>query len=392
MSATNVPTILLVDDMQDNIDLLRRILKPKGYSVLAALGGAQALDIVRATPPDVVLLDLVMPGMDGYEVCRRLKQDPRTRHIPVIIVTGQTEREANLKALEAGADDFVVKPVDAALLEVRIRNAVAAKVLHDQILAFQRELEQANEQLEQRVQERTREIERTQQVTVFSLAKLAESRDTETGDHLDRMRCYALETAREMVKLPKYRASYDESFARRIYQSSPLHDIGKVGIPDAILLKPGKLSDEEFEIMKTHTIIGGDTLKAADVEAGTNSFLTMGRDIAYYHHEKWDGAGYPFGLRGEDIPLEARIVAVGDVYDALSSKRPYKEPFTHEKSMAIIREGRGTHFDPEVVDAFFRCEPKVLEIRRRYQDTGRLAPLELLVRQIDRLRATKPAG
>jgi putative two-component system response regulator len=364
--------ILVVDDLHENAALLSRFLSPMGFNVHAAHDGVSALQFVEKTPPDVILLDLMMPGMDGFQVCQRLKQSPETRHIPVIIITGLSDREANIRAVEAGADDFVIKPFDRVLLEARIRTSLKTKLLQDQLLAYQHELEV-------RVQDRTRQLERTQQVAVFSLAKLAESRDNETGDHLDRIREYARELALSLLERGIYKEAVDPFFVRELYQSSPLHDIGKVGVPDQILLKPGKLTFQEFESMKHHTLIGGDTLRAADLEAGQNSFLAMGRDIAYYHHEKWEGSGYPFGLSGDEIPLAARIVAVADVYDALSSKRPYKEPFSHEKSMNIILEGRGKHFDPRVVDAFAaRCD-RFVEIRDSYANLSATAPLQEVV-------------
>lgn len=380
--------ILIVDDLEENIVLLGHLLRTMGFKAHSARSGKEALEWIAENPPDAILLDLVMPGMDGIEVCEILKSDEKTRHIAVIIITGMTEREANVRALDVGADDFVQKPFDSVLLEARIRNAVRSKRLHDKIFEYQRQLEAHNVNLEKSVEERTRQILTTQQVTVFSLAKLAESRDTETGDHLERMRCYAREVAQELVSRPEFKNEYDDKFIEQIFFSSPLHDIGKVGIPDSILLKPGKLTKEEFEIMKTHSVIGGDTLAAADDEAGTNSFLAMGRDIAYSHHERWDGTGYPRGLKGEDIPLASRIVAIADVYDALSSKRPYKEPFSHEKSMKIIREGRGTQFDPDVLDAFECREPEIVEIREKFQASGRLAPIQALQEQLGPKQAT----
>jgi len=362
--------VLVVDDFVENTQILEAFLGAKGYRVSCASNGQEALDKVVAEPPDIILLDLMMPGINGFEVCNCLKQAPGTRHIPVIIVTGLHEREANIQALEAGADDFIVKPFDALLLDARIRNSLRTKALQDQIIQYQKRLETQNEELEQRVRERTAQLIRTRQVTVFSLAKLAESRDTETGAHLERIRSYARAIATELARGGQYGETLSPAFIEEIYHSSPLHDIGKVGIPDGILLKPGALTPDEFDFMKTHTLIGGDTLRAADIEAGRESFLAMGRDIAYFHHERWDGGGYPRGLKGTDIPLAARIVAVSDVYDALSSKRPYKEAFSHEKSKGIIIEGRGTAFDPAVVDAFLACEEDVLKTQCRLQDSG----------------------
>jgi putative two-component system response regulator len=350
--------ILVVDDLPENARLLRSFLHPLGFNVDAVYNGEDALAQVRRNPPDVILLDLMMPVMDGYEVCRRLKQEVKTRHIPVIIITGLSDREANIRAVQAGADDFLIKPFDRVLLEARINTSLKTKMLQDQILANQRELER-------RVRERTRQLELTQQVAVFSLAKLAESRDHETGGHLHRIREYARVIAQEMSAMPGFSSQIDAAFIEELYLSCPLHDIGKVGIPDHILLKPGRLTPEEFSVMKNHSSIGGDTLLAADREAGSESFLAMGCDIAYYHHERWDGKGYPDSLRGEGIPLSARIVALADVYDALSSKRPYKAPFDHCKAREILIAGRGNHFDPAVVEAFTRSEKQFEEIRTR---------------------------
>jgi len=363
--------ILVVDDLPENALVLKSFLTPIGYTIEGATDGETALEMVENNPPDVILLDLMMPGMDGFEVCKRLKQNPETHHIPVIIITGMSDRDSNVRAVEAGADDFLIKPFDRVLLEARIKTSVKTKVLHDELIQYKHELED-------KVVERTGQVVLTQQVTVFSLAKLAESRDNETGDHLERIRSYARELSEEMIAMEQYRDTLDSSFVDEMYKSTPLHDIGKVGIPDRILLKPGKLTAEEFDIMKHHSMIGGDTLKAADIEAGRDSFLAMGRDIAYYHHEKWNGQGYPFGLAGEEIPLCARITALADVYDALSSRRPYKEPFSHEKSKAIILEGRGSHFDPDVVDAFLTREEQFLDIRESFQGSGELAPIEAL--------------
>lgn len=374
MPSENHPSarILVVDDMPENAMILRSFLAPLGYQVGSATRGEDALRMVDQDPPDVILLDIVMPGMNGFEVCRRLKDNPATQHIPVVIITGMADKETNVKAVECGADDFLIKPFDRILLEARIKTSIKTKMLHDSLLQHKNELEAM-------VAVRTEQVVLTQQVTVFALAKLAESRDNDTGDHLERMRSYARELAAEVIKLDAYRADHDPSYVDEIYKSTPLHDIGKVGIPDCILLKPGKLSAEEFEVMKQHTMIGGDTLKAADIEAGTDSFLAMGRDIAYYHHEKWDGSGYPFGLAGHAIPLCARITALADVYDALSTRRPYKEPFDHDKSRSIILEGRGSHFDPDIVDAFLHLEERFVEIREKFHGTGQLAPVQALI-------------
>lgn len=364
--------ILVVDDLPENARILSSFLAPHGYVIETVNNGQAAMNYVATRVPDVILLDLIMPGINGYEVCRYLKQRPQTRHIPIIIITGVTEREANVKAIEAGADDFLNKPFDRVLLLARIENSIKSKRLHDQLLEHQ-------ETLERIVQQRTEQVELTQRITLFSLAKLAESRDNETGDHLERIRSYARELAEALALDPELNAVIDDTFIKKLYDSSPLHDIGKVGIPDKILLKPGKLTLREIEVMKKHTLIGGDTLHVADLEAGENSFLKMSRDIAYFHHERVDGRGYPFGLRGDMIPLAARITALADVYDALASRRPYKEPFSHEESRAIILAGRGAQFDPKVVDAFLARENQFLEIRNHFHSSdNRPAPLQML--------------
>ena len=384
--AADKPLILVVDDLVQNTRLLHDFLEPKGYRIVSTMSGEEALAEIEREQPDTILLDLVMPGMDGLTLCRTIKANDAWRHIPIIFITGHSERELNVQALELGAQDFVTKPFDPVLLNARLRNAIRSKYMQDEILSYQRELETSNDRLEAAVQERTRQVERIQQVTVFSLAKLAESRDTETGDHLERMRSYIREIALELRREGPYRNLITDGFVDSLYQSSPLHDIGKVGIPDSILLKPGKLTHHEFEIMKTHTHIGGDTLKAAEREAGGNLFLAMGREIAFHHHERWDGSGYPYGLSGDKIPLSARIAAISDVYDALSSKRPYKDAFSHEKSREIIVAGSGSHFDPAMVEAFLRCEDRILAIRNHFQSTGKLSPLEEKVSLLNQAR------
>ncbi|MCP4640974.1 MAG: response regulator [bacterium] len=373
------PDVLIVDDLKENVTLLARLLEPRGYRVHAAYSGEEALESVSQSPPDVVLLDLVMPGLDGFQVCERLKGDGATRHIPVIIVTGLAEHEANVRALEAGADDFLLRPIDPVLLEARLRNSVSAKTLQDQIIEYQHQLEHSNEALEGRVRDRTSQLEITQRVVVYSLARLAESRDPETGLHLDRMRQYVRELALHLAGLPAYSDVVTAEFVEQLYNSSPLHDIGKVGIPDQILLKPARLTKEEFEIMKVHSTIGGDTLRDADIEAGTDSFLTMGRDIAYCHHEKWNGTGYPGGLKETEIPLSARLVALGDAYDAIRARRPYKEPVPHEKARELLIKDRGTHFDPEVIDAFLAREDRFIAISESCEDTGEPSQIQQLL-------------
>ncbi|HOJ32428.1 MAG TPA: response regulator [Candidatus Hydrogenedentes bacterium] len=364
------PKILIADDQEVNIEVMRHFLAPKGYEIFAALGGKEALDVVTKIMPDVIILDLVMPDMNGYEVCQAIKNNPQSRHIPVIILTGAPQEEANIRALDSGADDFLQRPFNASFLDARIRNCIRTKRLQDNLLKYKEQLEEYNTLLEVRVQERTQQVERTQYALLFSLAKLAESRDPETGRHLERIRTYAKELTAELKKDAFLSDVLTDDFSQTLFHACPLHDIGKVGIPDRILLKPGKLTTEEFEIMKMHTEIGGDTLLLAEKEAGGSSLIAMARSIAYYHHERWDGSGYPKGLEGENIPIEARIVGLADCYDALVSRRAYKEPFSHEKARDIILSGRETQFDPKVVDAFLKLEDVFQNTREVLTDTG----------------------
>lgn len=382
------PRILIVDDMPENLRLMRAILKSEGFVIDEASSGPEALACAREHAPDVVLLDYAMPDMDGLAVCGALKAVEETCHAEVIMVTGSSDHQVHVRCLEAGADDFLHKPIESAILRARVHRSLRTKRLLDDNFSYQRELKSYSAQLEERIKERTQQVVRTQHVTVFALAKLSESRDNETGAHLERMSRYTLALANEMSSWDTYRDLLTPAFLDMLFFSSPLHDIGKVGIPDAILLKPGKLTSDEFDIMKLHTLIGGRTLDAANNAAENDTFLEMGRDIAYAHHEKWDGSGYPNGLAGEAIPLPARITALGDVYDALTSKRPYKEPFSHEKSKAIILEGRGSHFAPDVVDAFLQCESVFIQIAQDYRDIGEPSALEQLIEQLqERQRA-----
>ena len=357
-------TILVVDDVSENRKMLSAFLSPMGYSVVEAADGKQALEKFDIEPPDLVLLDLKMPGIDGFEVCKRLKSNPETKMVPIIVITGLADDENHLGALEYGADDFLAKPFNINFLKARLKSLLSTKQLYDQNMAYQESLKISNIELMEK-------LISTQDVTIVALAKLAEFRDPETGEHLERMREYAKTIARELQKKKRYKDYITEQYIENIHKSTPLHDIGKVGIPDQILLKPGKLTPEEFEIMKRHSEIGGDSLSSAIQFSGMEqSFLDMGKDIAYHHHEKWNGKGYPRGLAGENIPLTARITALADVYDALTSKRVYKEAFSHEKSKAILVEESGTSFDPEVVEAFLATENEFIAIRKEYRDNN----------------------
>jgi putative two-component system response regulator len=356
------PKILVVDDMDANRSMLRTFLTPLGYTIAEAADGAEALTVFNRERPDLLILDLNMPNMDGFEVCKRLKSDPETKVVPIIVITGLADDKNHLKALENGADDFLAKPFNIHFLKARLKSLLELKRLHDQNLEYQDSLKQSNISLMQRVIS-------TQDITIIALAKLAEFRDPETGEHLERMREFAGIVALELSKHPEYESYITDQYIENIYKSMPLHDIGKVGIPDNILLKPGKLTDEEFEIMKRHSTIGGDAISAAIKPIGSGeSFLDMGRVIAYHHHEKWNGRGYPKGLSGEDIPLSARIASLADVYDALTTKRVYKPAFEHEKAKSIIVEESGQSFDPTIVDAFLNKEKEFIEIKEKFKD------------------------
>lgn len=360
--------ILVVDDLEANRDMLIRRLERDGHVVLASSNGLDALKTLREHPVDLVLLDIMMPEMDGYEVLEHMKKDATLVHVPVVMITAVTEMKSLARCIEMGADDYLPKPFNPVLLRARVNACLDKKRLHDQEQQLKLQLEDYNLHLEARVREQVEEITSAQLSTIFATSKLAESKDPETGAHLDRMREYCRILATSLSGHEKFSAIIDGEYIKTIYAASPLHDIGKVGVPDDILLKPGKLDADEWLIMKTHTTIGADTLRAVDARHVGNEFIRMGIEIAEGHHEQWDGSGYPNGVSGEDIPLSARILALADVYDALTSERCYKKAFTHEVSREIILEGDGQHFDPDIVKAFIETEHKFVEIRSRYRD------------------------
>lgn len=318
--------VLVVDDDPCCNELLCGVLREMGFTVHRTDSGVEAYQMICQGDVRIVISDWHMPEMSGIELCQKVRDRPFGDYVYFILLTSLIGREFLLQGLQAGADDFLTKPIDPYELHVRLR--VAERVVA----------------LEKRA------------LIVFSLAKLAESRDPETGVHLERMREYSRVLAHEMAENPEFKDQIDADFIRAIYLTSPLHDIGKVGIPDSILLKPGRLTPDEFEIMKQHAIIGCNTLDAAYTACPSAEYLRLARDIAVSHHEKYDGSGYPYGLQGSDIPLCGRIVALADVYDALTTKRVYKEAYSHEVAREIILKGRGAHFDPGVVDAFLAQE------------------------------------
>ena len=343
--------ILIVDDKPSNIKLHEAILKPDGYRTLSACSGNEALAMVAQQAPDLILLDVMMPGMDGFQVARKLKLEPITTNIPIIFVTGMCDRSSRLLGLNTGAEEFVNKPVDAIELKMRVRNMLRLKEYSD----F---LHKNNHVLERRVRARTTQLRKSHIETIFALTRAAEHRDDDTGVHVRRISHFSRHLAETM--------GLNSDYCDMIHYASPMHDIGKIGIPDHILLKQSAHTAEEFEIMKSHCILGADILLGCD-----SHYLKMGSEIALNHHERWDGSGYPAGLVGNDIPLAARIMGVCDVYDALRSRRPYKPAFDHGKAMGIIVDGDGRtmpeHFDPVVLDAFKRCSQRFNEIYQEHE-------------------------
>jgi putative two-component system response regulator len=372
------PTVLVVDDTPDNLLLMMELLKGD-YQVQLANGGERALKLAAMSPqPDLILLDIMMPGLDGYEVCQRLKSNPQTREIPVVFLTAKAEVEDEKKGLAIGAVDYITKPISPPIVLARVKIHLALKAQAD----FLRDKSQF---LETEVARRTREVAAIQDVTILTMASLAETRDSDTGNHILRTQNYVKALAEHLCKSSRFAAVLTGDYIQTLFKSAPLHDIGKVGIPDRILLKPGRLDPEEFEIMKTHTTLGRDAIEHAEKRLGMHvEFLSMAKDIALSHQEKWDGSGYPQGLSGEAIPLSARLMAVADVYDALISRRVYKEALPHEKAAAIIQAGRGNHFDPDIVDAFMALQEDFKAIAARFADTDSdLAAKKL---QLDRLQ------
>ncbi len=360
---TDKHTILIVDDTPENLTLMNGLLKDE-YKTKIANSGERALKLLEADPkPDLILLDIMMPGIDGYEVCRQLKENEATHDIPVIFLTAKTQVEDEQMGFDVGCVDYITKPISPPIVMARVKTQLTLKAAAD----F---LKDKSEYLESQVLRRTREVQMVQDVTIMAMASLAETRDNETGNHLRRTQNYVKALALKLQAYPKYGRYLDNGTIEMLYKSAPLHDIGKVGIPDAILLKPGKLTPEEFEIMKTHTTLGRDTIAEAEKLINEPStFLRLAREIAHSHQEKWDGSGYPQALAGETIPISARLMAIADVYDALISRRPYKEPFTHEKAVEIITMGRDKHFDPTMVDAFLLIQDDFRAIALKYEDS-----------------------
>ncbi len=357
-------TLLVVDDTPENLDVMGEILM-RDYRVRVANSGARALAAAVTEPrPELILLDVMMPEMDGYEVLKRLRANPETHDVPVIFVTALDSTEDEARGIDLGAVDYITKPVRPAIVLARVHAHLELKEARDR-------MRDQNAWLEAEVRRRMQQNQMIQDVSLRALASLAEARDNETGAHILRTQNYIRVLGEELSRLPKYASVLTPHAIENLTKAAPLHDIGKVGIPDHVLHKPGKHTPEEWEIMKTHAKLGSDAIWRAIMNEDDRSgleFLYIAMEIAHYHHEKWDGSGYPDGRRGEDIPLSARLMAVADVFDALISKRAYKPAFSLERSMEIILEGRGRHFDPDVVDAFVVRREDFRAIAERYVD------------------------
>ncbi|MDR3349731.1 MAG: response regulator, partial [Acidaminococcales bacterium] len=346
-------SILLVDDDPTNLRFLQEVLKDD-YKIYAAPSGARALKFLAAAEPSVILLDIEMPNMNGYEVIRKIKEDARLKSIPIIFLTAQEGREKEQEAFDLGAVDYILKPITPGIVRSRVGLHV--------------ELESYRKDLEYKIDLRTRQLKLTQDAILDMLAGVTSYRDNETGGHIKRTTCYSEVLVNNLIKKNRPGYQIDEAYAQSIIKTAKLHDIGKVAVPDTILLKPDKLNDEEFDKIKMHTIYGAQMIDDSIEELGdTSDFLLIAREIVISHHEKWNGAGYPNKLKGEDIPLSGRIMALSDVYDALISRRPYKKGFSHEDAMNIIYKDSGTHFDPVLVELSEDCFTQFREIAERFR-------------------------
>ena len=354
-------TILVVDDTRINVDILVNILGDD-YEVSVAMDGQEALDTIENARPDLILLDIMMPIMDGYTVIEKLKENAITEDIPVIFISALSDISNKTMGFKLGAVDYIVKPFNIEEVRARVKT-------HLMLSLAQKALQNQNEILEIKVEERTRELMLTQQAAIMSFASLAEYRDLETGGHIKRIKEYVQIIAKELMNNPKYQNMINNKYIDFLVQSSPLHDIGKVGVPDAILKKSGKLDTDEFEIMKKHTTYGKNAIETVEKDLGELAFLHLAKEMAYTHHERWDGLGYPRGIKGNEIPLSGRIITVADVYDGLVSRRIYKPPYTHQVAVEMILKGKSMQFDPDVVDAFMRCLEELRHIAIEQADS-----------------------
>lgn len=354
-------TILIVDDDPANLTVLNTILSPT-YKVRAATSGMRALEMANLEPrPDLILLDIIMPEMDGYSVLKKLKDNPITNPIPVIFLTAVDSDNDERKGLQLGAVDYIIKPIKPLIMLARVQAQLTLKFAND----F---LNNKNDFLENEITRRMEENQIIQNASIRALAHLAETRDPETGEHIKRTQKYVELLARKLQTHPRFKDILTSHFISLLTKSAPLHDIGKVGIPDNVLLKPGPLDDEEWEIMKTHAAIGAYAIELTEQDISQPiEFLSLSKEIAHWHHERWDGKGYPDGLTGDDIPISARFMAVADVFDALTSKRVYKEAMPYLEAKKIIISGRGKHFDSDIVDAFINIFDEFCDVAREFQ-------------------------
>jgi len=341
--------VMIVDDTPANIDVLEEILSEHGFKVIAFPRGDLAVKASATSPPDLILMDVMMPVMNGFEVCRRIKEIESLQEIPVIFISALDDLDSKVKAFSEGGVDFITKPFQEGEVLARI-NA------HINIRKMQQKISQYNQSLEAQVQEQVKEISDSQMSTLVAISKLAELRDEYTGKHVERTQIFCRLLAEELRKENEFKDIINDEYIKNIYYAASLHDVGKIGIPDQILLKKGRLEPDEFEVMKTHAEIGRNALQEVLDKYSHNEFIKLGLELTASHHEKWDGTGYPGGLSGEEIPLSARIMALVDVYDALRSRRPYKDPLSHKVSVDIIKKDSGIHFDPAVVFAFMKIE------------------------------------
>ena len=347
-------TILIVDDLPNNIKVATQFLQQLEVKIIYATSGKQAIQRAQNTQADLILMDVMMPEMDGFQTVKEFKNIPLLSSIPIIFLTAKSEIEDLKKGFEIGGVDYITKPFNGEELIARVS-------MHLELSIYRKKLEEE-------VDNRTKEIENLKSSIVEAMGSLAEYRDNETGAHIQRTQHYVKILCEHLSKLPKYKETLSDEFINLLFKTAPLHDIGKVAIKDNILLKPGKLTDEEFEIMKKHATFGEEIISRIIEKNGKTEFLIYAKEIAGGHHEKWDGSGYPRGLKGEDIPLSARIMAIADVYDALISKRIYKNTFTHEDACKIIFEGKGKHFDPELIEIFEQIHELFWQIAQEYKE------------------------